>query len=91
MRIPLPVMYVAETRNGLIIVVDGLQRLSTFKNFLDGNLKLTGLGKRHPLNGKKVQDLDEHLIERIEDTQLNLYILDPKAPEVAKLDIFQRC
>ena len=90
MRIPLPVLYVAENSNGLITVVDGLQRLSTFKNFLDGKLKLTGLGHSHPLNGKKVTDLPEYQIERIEDTQLILYILDSKAPEVAKLDIFQR-
>src|SRR3981189_3135205 len=30
MRIPLPVFYVAEAKDGRIIVVDGLQRLTTF-------------------------------------------------------------
>jgi transcriptional regulator with XRE-family HTH domain len=94
MRIPLPVFYVAEAPDGRIIVVDGLQRLSTFDRFLNNEFKLTfskgedGVG--HPLEGKKLQDLDLKLQERIEDTQLTLYILDSKAPERAKLDIFER-
>src|SRR5208282_2684847 len=39
---------------------------------------------------KKFGDLDLKLRERVEDTQLTLYILDSKAPERAKLDIFER-
>src|SRR5580692_10163022 len=44
----------------------------------------------HPLEGKRFSDLELKLQERVEDTQLTLYILDPKAPERAKLDIFER-
>lgn len=90
MRIPLPVFYVAEAQDGRVAVVDGLQRLSTFRRFLDNKLALKGLGKDHPLNGKRFADLPIHLQERIEDTQLTLYILDKEAPEVARLDIFER-
>lgn len=90
MRIPLPVLYVAEGEDGRITVVDGLQRLSTFQAFLTNKLKLTGLGKDHPLEGKRFDDLPINLQERIEDTQLTLYILDKDAPEAARLDIFDR-
>ncbi len=90
MRIPLPVLYVAEGDDGRITVVDGLQRLSTFASFLSNNLKLSGLGKDHPLEGKRFIDLPINLQERIEDTQLTLYILDKSAPEAARLDIFDR-
>lgn len=90
MRIPLPVFYVAEALDGRVAVVDGLQRLSTFRRFLSDELTLTGLGESHPLNGKIFTDLPIHLQERIEDTQLTLYILDKDAPEVARLDIFER-
>lgn len=99
MRIPLPVFYVAEAKDGRIIVVDGLQRLTTFRRFLGDKFPLTGLGKEkendpeqppNPLNGKKFSDLPLNLQERVEDTQLTLYILDPKAPERAKMDIFER-
>lgn len=90
MRIPLPVLYVAEGDDGRITVVDGLQRLSTFQSFLSNKLKLTGLGETHPLEGKRFDDLPVGLQERIEDTQLTLYILDKDAPEAARLDIFDR-
>ena len=90
MRIPLPVLYVAEGPDGRILVVDGLQRLTTFVRFLGGKFALTGLGCGHPLNGKRFSDLPIHLQERVEDTQLTLYILDKDAPQRARLDIFER-
>lgn len=94
MRIPLPVLYVAEAPDGRIIVVDGLQRLTTFKRFLGNEFKLTfpgaDDGKPHPLQGLDYEHLELKLQERVEDTQLTLYILDSKAPERAKLDIFDR-
>ena len=90
MRIPLPVLYVAEGNDGRIVVVDGLQRLTTFVRFIKDELKLTGLGKDHPLDGRRYSDLPVNLQERVEDTQLTLYILDKSAPQRAKLDIFER-
>ena len=93
MRIPLPVFYVAEAPDGRIIVVDGLQRLTTFFRFMRNQFRLTGLGepgKEHPLDGKYFKDLSVTLQERVADTPLTMYILDAKAPERAKLDIFER-
>ena len=97
MRIPLPVFYVAEAKDGKIIVVDGLQRLTTFQRYINNKFALTGLGKGqddrmqgNPLLNKKYEDLPLNLQERLIDTQLALYILDSKAPERAKLDIFER-
>jgi hypothetical protein len=95
MRLPLPVFYVAEGADGRIIVVDGLQRLYTFLRFLDNNFKLkfdrTEDGKNeNALQGKHFKDLQLTLQERIEDTQLTLYILDANAPAQAKFDIFER-
>lgn len=95
MRIPLPVFYVAEAPDGRIIVVDGLQRLTTFARFLGNDLKLTGLvsGERtgsHELEGRTFEGLPLNLQERVSDTQLTMYILDAKAPERARLDIFER-
>jgi transcriptional regulator with XRE-family HTH domain len=94
MRIPLPVFYVAENEDGRIIVVDGLQRLTTFDRFLNDQFKLTFPKSeevpRHRLEGKYFRDLELKHQERIEDTQLTLYILDSRAPERARLDIFER-
>lgn len=94
MRIPLPVFYVAEAEDGRIAVVDGLQRLTTFSRYLADEFALSFEPVEdqpaHPLDGKKFSKLPLQLRERIEDTQLTLYILDSKAPERAKLDIFDR-
>lgn len=90
MRIPLPVFYVAEGEDGRVTVVDGLQRLSTFRAFLGNKLAMKGLGSENPLEGRRYDDLPINLKERVEDTQLTLYILDKNAPEAARLDIFER-
>ena len=89
MRIPLPVFYIAENDDGKFVVVDGLQRLSTFQNFVAGGLRLR-LPERPELNGKQFAEIDRRLQNRIEDCNLTLYIIDSKAPERARLDIFER-
>ena len=94
-RIPLPVFYVAEAADGRIMVVDGLQRLTTFQRYLGDKFALTGLGRvagrpEQEFDGKAFSELPITLQERIQDTQLVMYILDAKAPDKAKLDIFER-
>ncbi len=89
MRIPLPVFYIAENEDGRVVVVDGLQRLSTFRHFVGGGLRLR-LPNQSELNGKRFTDLSAKLKNRIEDFNLSLYIIDAKAPEQTRLDIFER-
>ena len=89
MRIPLPVLYLAENQDGNMIVVDGLQRLATFRRFMDNDLPLR-LGKESPLTRKRFDDLDSRLQNRIEDCNLILYVIDAQVPERARLDIFER-
>jgi hypothetical protein len=89
MRIPLPVFYLAEDSAGRMIVVDGLQRLSTFARYIKNKLQLKLLNQ-HELDKKKFEDLSPKLQNRIEDCNLILYIVDAKVPERARLDIFER-
>ena len=89
MRIPLPVFYMAEDDQGRMIVVDGLQRLSTFQRFMTDELALR-LPDRMDLHGKLFSDLPPKLQNRIEDCNLIFYVIDPKVPERARLDIFER-
>lgn len=90
LRIPLPVFYLAETRDGKTVVVDGLQRLTTFHRFLNSEFKLRGLEFQKDLNGKRFKDLIPALQNRIEDTPLQLYLIDSQVPETAKYEIFER-
>ena len=89
MRIPLPVFYLAEDQEGRMIVVDGLQRLSTFERFVNNQLHLR-IPDRNELHGRTFSELSAKLQNRIEDCNLIVYIVDSKAPERAKLDIFKR-
>ena len=89
MRIPLPVFYMAEDDEGRMIVVDGLQRLSTFERFIK-NKSMLYLPDREELNRKRFSDLPSKLQNRVEDCNLIFYIIDAKVPERARLDIFER-
>jgi len=89
MRIPLPVFYLAEDDQGKMIIVDGLQRLSTFYRFLKDESRLK-LPEREELNKNKFSELPNKFKNRIEDCNLTLFIIDSKVPEPARLDIFER-
>ena len=89
MRIPLPVFYLAEDDRERLVVVDGLQRLTTFQRFVHNRLKLR-LKDRPELNGKRFEELPPKLQNRVEDCNLILYVIDAKVPERARLDIFER-
>ena len=60
MRIPLPVFYMAEDDEGRMVVVDGLQRLSTFQRFVKNELSLR-LPDRSELNGRRFSELSSKL------------------------------
>jgi hypothetical protein len=89
MRIPLPVFYLGEDAQGKMIVVDGLQRLSTFNRFVNNGFELK-LPDQTELHNKRFNELSPKLQNRIEDCNLILYIIDAKVPEQARLDIFDR-
>ncbi len=72
-----------------MIVVDGLQRLSTFRHFVNNDLRLR-LENRPEINGKIFNELSPKLQNRVEDCNLILYVIDAKAHEKTRLDIFER-
>ena len=106
--IPLPVFYFAEEKDGIFSVVDGLQRLSTIRDFLMNKFELTNLqhlgsycnkkcfGISEGINDRtaeKVRDgkeIDRKFQRRIENTQLNVNIIEASSPPKVKYDIFNR-
>ena len=59
MGIPLPLIYLAETMEGKLVIVDGRQRLTTFFKYLNNEFALSGLKIMTELNSCKFQDLEK--------------------------------
>lgn len=90
MGIPIPIIYLFETKDGKKEVVDGRQRITTFIEFMSNDFPLKDLRMLPNLNGKKFKNLDPLLQGKIEDYQLSAYVIQPPTPERVKFDIFDR-
>lgn len=90
--LPLPSFYFSEDPStGKLMIVDGLQRLSAFKDFwVKKNLVLHNLQFLPNLEGKSVDDLDRAQIRRIKSLKVTLNTLRKGTPANVKFVIFQR-
>lgn len=97
--IPLPVFYFSQDNDGLYHVVDGLQRLSTIRDFMSNRFPLKSLEhlKKYENLYYKATDsikaekaLERRFQRRIEQTQLNVNVIEASSPPKVKYDIFRR-
>jgi hypothetical protein len=90
--LPLPSFYFSvddKTRKWL--VVDGLQRLCTFNDFIvENKLQLTGLEFLDHLEGKTYSDLFREEKRKINGAKLNFYVIEKQTPSYVKFLIFKR-
>jgi len=90
MGFPIPLIYLFEDENGIRQVVDGKQRISALKAFLNNEFALTTLSMLPDLKGKTFDDIRPLSQAKLEDYQLHTYVIQPPTPEFVKFNIFER-
>lgn len=90
MNVPIPPLYFAEEDNGEWLVLDGLQRLSSIREFYDNEFALTKLEVLKELNGKKYKDLPLKSKSLLDDGMLRVNVIKKDSHRDIKYDIFMR-
>lgn len=90
-RFPLPAFFFDASDDNNWLVVDGLQRLSSIRNFcVLKTLKLQDLEFLTHLNGENWDGLSDDLHRVIEEAEVIIYKILPGTPTDVKFNIFKR-
>lgn len=105
LKIPIPAFYFDAAKEDKWIVIDGLQRLTAFSNFLVGipaaengedgkpkriKQKFSGLQYLDDFNGCTFDELPRQYARRIKETSLVAYTVEKGTPDNIVFNIFQR-
>lgn len=91
LKIPLPTFYFDASKEAEWNVIDGLQRLTAFKNFMvDKTLKLVGLEYLRDFEGYTFEELPRQYCRRIRETQITIYTVEKGTPDDVVFNIFKR-
>ena len=96
LNVPIPVIYLAEEKDGTFSVIDGQQRLTSFLSYVEGKFpdngefKLTGLNILSELNKIPFSKLDKEQQTKIRTTTIHSIIIKRESDEDIKFEIFER-
>ena len=90
LRIPIPVFYVAADEEERWAVVDGVQRLSTIRDYVAGRFPLSRLEYRREFEGRRFADLPRAMQRRVTETQFVVNVIEPGTPPEVTFNIFRR-
>lgn len=91
LRIPLPAFYFDGVDAKRWVVVDGLQRLSTLRDFItEKNFRLQGMEYLTKIEGLTFDELPRGMQRDLEETPITLFIIRPETPAEVKFTIFYR-
>ncbi|PTQ86483.1 GmrSD restriction endonuclease domain-containing protein [Nitrosomonas ureae] len=91
LNIPIPVIYFAEQAETLKYeVIDGQQRLHTFKRFLKDEFALKNLQLRDDVNDKKYSELDQRDRDEIRKRSIRAIVILNESDDEVKYEVFER-
>lgn len=91
LRLPIPLFYFDERELDVWWVVDGLQRVTTIKEFIiDKQFKLSNLEFLKKLNGLSWDELERNYQRNINQSQITINLIQKGTPEKVKHNIFRR-
>lgn len=90
LNVPIPPIYVAEEDDGSWNIIDGLQRLTSFKNFYEGKFKLRGLDSLKELNKQSYESLNQNAKSILDNGSLRIILITKESHPEMKYDVFMR-
>ncbi|SDI70933.1 Protein of unknown function DUF262 [Pseudomonas flavescens] len=87
---PIPVIYLNQETNETLSVIDGNQRLTSLRRYINNEFPLKGLTAYPELEGSRFHELDPRFQRHIQNRTLRcIVILKDTHPQV-KFDVFER-
>jgi len=99
LKIPIPAFYFDAADDDQWVVIDGLQRLCAFQNYLIGKISDDGTMKKEKFRGLEYlkdfnnitfDDLPRQYIRRIKETSIIAFTVEKGTPDQVVYNIFQR-
>lgn len=87
---PIPVIYMNQEKDETFSVIDGNQRLSSLKRFLEDAFPLSGLTSYPELAGLKYSELDARFQRHISNRVLRCTVILKETHPQVKFDVFER-
>lgn len=91
--LPLPLIFLEQTDDGLLEVIDGSQRIRALDKFFSNEHKLKGLEILSDFNTMKFEDFPPSIQRKLKDSSLRIVVLESTDNESAKdiaNEIFER-
>jgi hypothetical protein len=88
--LPIPFMFMADTLDGRLEIVDGAQRLNTLAHFVSDRLRLSHLEQLTDAEGCVFSDLPTAQQRKFKNRTLRMIVLSDKTTADSKFNIFER-
>ena len=87
--IPIPTVYLSQEEDDTYTVIDGQQRITSIRRYLDNEFALRGLEELQELNFKRYKELPREIQRQLKSATLNCIVILKDSNEL-KYEIFAR-